>query len=104
MGRPRLTLAAAAVVTMAVALSSAASAAAATSTIPFTTCADAPAYGCAHLTVALDPSGAVPGTITLSIRRRLAATGTATEAVVGLAGGPGQAGLPLASTDEAFAA
>ena len=37
-----------------------------------------PAYGCAHLTVPLDPSGAIPGTVTLSIRRKLAATGAAT--------------------------
>ena len=43
---------------------------AAVSAIPFTTCVDAPAYGCAHLTVALDPSGAVPGTVSLTIRRR----------------------------------
>jgi pimeloyl-ACP methyl ester carboxylesterase len=78
-------------------LISSASASAATSTISFSTCADAPAYGCGHLTVPLDPSGVVPGTVTLSIRRKLAATGTATEAVIALAGGPGQAALPFAT-------
>ena len=74
-----------------------ASASAATSTIPFTTCPDAPAFGCAHLTVPLDPTGVIPGTVTLSIRRKLAATGAATEAVIALAGGPGQAALPFAT-------
>jgi len=78
-------------------LTGAATASAATSSIPFTTCSDAPDFGCAHLTVPLDPTGAIPGTVTLSIRRKLAATGTATEAVIALAGGPGQAALPFAN-------
>jgi pimeloyl-ACP methyl ester carboxylesterase len=90
-------IALAAIVASAALLVSAASASAATSTIPFTTCSAAPAFGCANLTVPLDPTGAIPGTVTLSIRRRLAATGTATEAVVALAGGPGQAALPFAT-------
>jgi len=94
MRRLGLSVALATVITLVV---SAASAAAATSTIPFTTCPDAPAFGCAHLTVALDPTGAIPGTVSLSIRRKLAASGTATEAVIALAGGPGQADLPFAS-------
>jgi pimeloyl-ACP methyl ester carboxylesterase len=90
-------IALAAIGASAVLLASAASAAAATSSIPFTTCSDAPAFGCAHLAEPLDPTGAIPGTVTLSIRRRLAATGTATQAVVALAGGPGQAALPFAN-------
>ena len=72
---------------------------AATSSVPFTTCADAPTFGCGHLSVPLDPSGAVPGTVALAIRRELSATGTATTAVVALAGGPGQAALPFAQDD-----
>jgi pimeloyl-ACP methyl ester carboxylesterase len=72
-------------------------AAAATSTIPFTTCTDAPTFGCGHLIVPLDPTGAIPGTITLAIRRQLSATGAATTAIIALAGGPGQAALPFAS-------
>jgi pimeloyl-ACP methyl ester carboxylesterase len=79
-------------------LASAVSASAATSTIPFTTCADAPAFGCSHLVVPIDPTGAVPGTITLTIRRRLAPSAGATEAVIALAGGPGQAALPFGNT------
>jgi len=77
--------------------STAASAQAATSSVPFTACSDAPTFGCAHLTVPLDPTNGVPGTISLAVRRELAQTGTATEAVVALAGGPGQAALPFAS-------
>ena len=74
-------------------------ASAATSSIPFTTCADAPTFGCGHLTVPLDPTGAIPGTVTLAIRRQLAAAGAATTAVVALAGGPGQSALPFAEDD-----
>ncbi|MGA3362290.1 MAG: alpha/beta fold hydrolase [Solirubrobacteraceae bacterium] len=74
-------------------------ASAATSSIAFTTCADAPTFGCGHLTVPLDPTGAIPGTVTLAIRRQLAATGAATTAVVALAGGPGQSAIPFAEDD-----
>jgi pimeloyl-ACP methyl ester carboxylesterase len=73
------------------------SALAATSSVPFTTCSDAPTFGCGHLTVQLDPSGVIPGTVSLAIRRELSQTGAASEAVVALAGGPGQAELPFAS-------
>jgi pimeloyl-ACP methyl ester carboxylesterase len=90
-------LALAAAVGTVLALITSASASAATSTIAFSTCADAPAYGCAHLVVPLDPSGVIPGTVALSIRRKLAATGTASDAVIALAGGPGQAALPFAT-------
>ncbi len=44
----------------------------------------------------LDRAGAVPGTISLSIERRLAGAAPSRSAVVALAGGPGQAALPLA--------
>jgi len=75
-----------------------ASAQAAVSPVAFTPCASASASGfaCAQLTVPLDPSGAVPGTVTLSIERKVAVTGTATQAIIGLAGGPGQAVIPFA--------
>ncbi|MGD0196908.1 MAG: alpha/beta hydrolase [Solirubrobacteraceae bacterium] len=75
----------------------AATASAAVSPVAFVPCANAPGFGCAHLTVPLDPSGVVPGTVTLSIERKVAVTGTATQAIVGLAGGPGQAAIPFAS-------
>jgi pimeloyl-ACP methyl ester carboxylesterase len=68
-----------------------------TTAVVFTPCADNPGFGCATLTVPLDPSGVVPGTVTLAIERKVAVTGTATQAVIGLAGGPGQAAIPLAA-------
>jgi pimeloyl-ACP methyl ester carboxylesterase len=47
--------------------------------------------------VALDRSGAVAGAISLSLERRLAGAAPSSDAVVALAGGPGQAMLPLAT-------
>lgn len=44
----------------------------------------------------LDRAGAAPGTITLSVERKLAGAAPSRDAVVALAGGPGQAALPLA--------
>jgi pimeloyl-ACP methyl ester carboxylesterase len=45
--------------------------------------------------VPLERSGAVPGTISLSVERKLAGATPSRDAVVALAGGPGQAALPL---------
>lgn len=45
--------------------------------------------------MALDRAGTVPGTISLSVERRLAGAAPSRDAVVALAGGPGQAALPL---------
>jgi pimeloyl-ACP methyl ester carboxylesterase len=45
--------------------------------------------------VPLNRSGAVPGTISLSVERKLAGVTPSRDAVVALAGGPGQAALPL---------
>jgi len=73
-----------------------ATAAGAGAAITFAPCAHSTEFGCGHLTVALDPSGAYPGTITLAIRRHRAQAGNDRTAVVALAGGPGQAGLPFA--------
>ncbi len=63
--------------------------------IAFAPCAGSNEYACGHLTVALDPSGAVPGTVTLAIRRHRAPVGDEHSAVIALAGGPGQAALPF---------
>lgn len=49
------------------------------------------------LAVPLDRSGAVPGSVGLSYMRQSARPAPADEAVVPLAGGPGQAALPFAS-------
>jgi pimeloyl-ACP methyl ester carboxylesterase len=53
-------------------------------------------FSCAKLAVPLDRSASLPGTISLSVERRLAHSAPSTDAVVALAGGPGQAALPLA--------
>ncbi|HEY8303750.1 MAG TPA: alpha/beta hydrolase, partial [Solirubrobacteraceae bacterium] len=52
---------------------------------------------CAKLAVALDPSDPSQGTITLALRRHLAPVGQSKDAVIALAGGPGQAAIPFVS-------
>ncbi len=47
------------------------------------------------MSVPLDRSGALGGTVSLALERKLAGTAPARSAVVALAGGPGQAGLGL---------
>jgi pimeloyl-ACP methyl ester carboxylesterase len=47
------------------------------------------------VTVPLDRAGQVPGTISLRLERKLAGFAPSRDAVIGLAGGPGQAALPL---------
>jgi pimeloyl-ACP methyl ester carboxylesterase len=68
--------------------------------IAFTPCTPA-GYQCGALAVPLDPSGTTGGTITLSIKRKPAASNPAGSAVIGLAGGPGQAAIPFAAKIEA---
>jgi pimeloyl-ACP methyl ester carboxylesterase len=53
-------------------------------------------FSCATLGVPLDRSGAVAGTVGLSVERLQAGASPSRAAVVALAGGPGQAALPLA--------
>src|SRR3954451_10078089 len=65
--------------------------------IPWAPCSTA-GYQCAHVDVPLDRSGAVPGTVSLAVQRVAAASNPNRVAVVPLAGGPGQAALPLAQT------
>jgi pimeloyl-ACP methyl ester carboxylesterase len=69
---------------------------AASSGASFTPCAQDATFSCASVAVPLDRTGAVPGTIGLSVERRTAAGGPSPVAIVALAGGPGQATLPLA--------
>jgi pimeloyl-ACP methyl ester carboxylesterase len=64
--------------------------------LQFAACANSAAFTCASLPVPLDRTGAVAGTITLSLERRLAGAAPSSDAIVALAGGPGQAVLPLA--------
>jgi pimeloyl-ACP methyl ester carboxylesterase len=53
-------------------------------------------YECGSVTVPLDRSGTVPGTIPLSAKRIVASSNPTRSAVVPIAGGPGQAAVPLA--------
>lgn len=64
--------------------------------LPWVPCAQA-TFQCTTYDVPVDRSGAVKGTIKLSARRALAASGDGSTAVVALAGGPGQAAQPIAS-------
>ncbi len=66
------------------------------SSLSFLPCAGSAGFACASLTVPLDRTNAVPGTISLSIERKPAGGAPSRDAVVALAGGPGQAILPLA--------
>ena len=68
--------------------------------IAFAPCTPA-GYQCGQLAVPLDPSGAAAGTITLSVKRKVAPAGASQSAVIGLAGGPGQSAIPFAAKIEA---
>ncbi len=63
--------------------------------LPWASCAPT-GFECAGLTVPLDHSGARPGSLTLAATRVVAASNPGRTAVVALAGGPGQAAVPLA--------
>ena len=63
--------------------------------LAFSACENSPGFSCTTVPVALDHSGALPGTISLSVERRMAGAAPSQSAVIALAGGPGQAALPL---------
>jgi pimeloyl-ACP methyl ester carboxylesterase len=70
--------------------------------LSFSPCPNQTSFACTTVTVPLDRSGAVPGTVGLSVERLLADSQSAglapsSSAVLALAGGPGQAANPLAS-------
>lgn len=73
------------------------SVAAAQAQIAWKPCGDSNDVACGHLTVPLDPSGATPGTITLAMRRHRSPVGGSKDAVIALAGGPGQSAIPFLS-------
>jgi pimeloyl-ACP methyl ester carboxylesterase len=73
----------------------AAAPATASAAVEFAPCEPA-GYECGALAVPLDRSGARAGTVTLQAKRVRAAGNLGATAVVALAGGPGQAALPLA--------
>src|SRR3954463_2495822 len=68
--------------------------------IAFAPCTPA-GFQCGQLAVPLDPSGSAAGTITLSVKRKVAPSIPSLSPVIGLAGGPGQAAIPFASKLEA---
>ncbi len=65
--------------------------------LQFSPCARAHGFSCASLAVPLDRSAGLPGTLSLHVARLLTGPTPSRSAVVALAGGPGQAALPLAS-------
>src|ERR1700722_10891831 len=89
----------------AVALAASPAYSAANSELAFIPCASEHAFSCTNLAVPLDRTGAVAGTISLSVERKLAGSHPSASALVALAGGPGQAALPFAAyTAKAMAA
>ena len=68
----------------------------AASALSFTPCAKSPGFSCASLPVPLDRTGQVPGTISLAVARKQTGPAPSGDAVLALAGGPGQAALPFA--------
>jgi len=91
--RVQRTIPALAAAALAAACLCSASGAAALSFLP---CPGTTGFSCSQLGVPLDRTGALPGTIELSIARRLAGRSPSSTALVALAGGPGQAALPFA--------
>jgi pimeloyl-ACP methyl ester carboxylesterase len=63
--------------------------------LTYAPCTSSPAFACASLPVPLERSGAVGGAISLSLEVKQTGLTPSRSAVVALAGGPGQAALPL---------
>jgi pimeloyl-ACP methyl ester carboxylesterase len=63
--------------------------------IAYAPCSAGSVLQCGSLDVPLDRSGAIPGTIHLAVARKVAPSNPSNTAVLGLAGGPGQAALPF---------
>jgi pimeloyl-ACP methyl ester carboxylesterase len=61
----------------------------------FGPCENSPGFSCTTVPVPLDRTGQLPGTISLSVARKAAGATPSQSAVLALAGGPGQAALPL---------
>jgi pimeloyl-ACP methyl ester carboxylesterase len=70
-------------------------------TIAYGPCQSRAGFQCGVLSVPLDRSGTVGGTVTLAVTRAVASSNPERKALLALAGGPGQAATPLA---EDFAA
>ncbi len=65
--------------------------------VGFTDCVRLPGFSCTTLSVPLNRNEPLAGTVALQIARKLSGAQPSRDAVVAIAGGPGQAALPLAS-------
>lgn len=65
-------------------------------TIAYAPCQSRAGFQCGTLTVPLDRSGAIPGSVVLAVTRAVASSNPEHKALLTLAGGPGQAAVPLA--------
>jgi pimeloyl-ACP methyl ester carboxylesterase len=61
-------------------------------------CSESNNIACGHLAVPLNPGEPEQGVITLALRRHRAPLGEAKDAVIALAGGPGQSAIPFLNT------
>lgn len=77
-------------------LAPAAAAGASAASVPFSPCPDDAKFSCASVPVPLDRSGALAGTVSLQVERLARGAVQTRDAVIALAGGPGQAATPLA--------
>lgn len=66
----------------------------------FSPCLNSVGFSCTSIAVPLDRGGSLPGTVALSVERLQAGIAPSEDAVVALAGGPGQAAIPLAPVAE----
>ena len=64
--------------------------------VEFTPCPEHFGFSCTTVTVPLDRSGTVPGSIALKVERKQASLTPSKDAVIALSGGPGQAAVPSA--------
>jgi pimeloyl-ACP methyl ester carboxylesterase len=64
--------------------------------VEFTPCPDHFGFSCATVVVPLDPSGQVPGTVSLKVERKQVGVNPSQSALIALSGGPGQAAIPSA--------
>jgi pimeloyl-ACP methyl ester carboxylesterase len=64
--------------------------------IAYAPCSSPAGFQCGTLTVPLDRGGTIPGAVTLAVERVAASSNPTHSALLTLAGGPGQAAIPLA--------
>lgn len=85
-----------------IALAAALAPASARAGISWGVCAESNNIACGHLTVPVNPREPGAGAITLALRRHRAPLGEAKDAVIALAGGPGQSAIPFLAQFDAL--